>query len=187
MPKLSEFNVHMMQHVTKVIGAAGESLRESTSFGADYMRQYIEGDSPTGSAWHQMKNELNGFKSGSRIGGQVFGQSGRMVFQPSGHSGQMLNSITIGQLKASATKMSMNYGWLKKTEPYFLLQDTGGYIKTAAGRGKTGIGMGLLNTAADGGGRGTLQKLGAYHSTNNFFIKSMKEKGFTVTGSMTND
>ena len=45
----------------------------------------------------------------------------------------------------------------------------------------SGIGMGLLNTAQDGGGKGTIRVLGAYNYSWNELITEMKKAGFTVS------
>jgi hypothetical protein len=185
MPELNKFPTSMMHFVTKALIASGDSLRESAQFGADYMRDYIREGSSTGTQWHATKNDLNGYRTGSRIGGKIFSQAGKMIFQPSGHSGQMLDSIEVGQLRSGSEAISINYGWITNRQEYFLMQDTGSYAMTAKGK-PTGMGMGLINTS-EGGGKGTLQKLGAYNATNKFFIEQMKSKGFKVTGGGAND
>lgn len=186
MPKIQEFPISMMNHVKNVIGVSGNALRESATFGSEYMKHYIESNSPTGSQWHATKNQLNSYRTGSRIGGTIDAQAGPYVFQADPHPGKMLESVGPGKLQITAQKIGMTYGWVKARDQYFLLQDTGGYIKTAKGKGKTGVGMGLLNTASDGGGKSTLQQLGAFHATNKHFVDQMKNAGFKVSGSSIN-
>jgi len=166
----------------KVLGAAGDSMKESAAFGADYMRQAINEGSPTGSEWHRIKNSINGQAPGSRIGGTVEAIRGRYIFQADPTSGQMYDAVDAGPLKFGGTTAVINYGWVNTQQQYFLLQDTGGYIKTASGKGKMGVGMGLLNTAEAGGGKGTIRQLGAFNSTNHHFVELMKSKGFHVSG-----
>jgi hypothetical protein len=180
MPKLSEFPTHMMTYVREVIAVSGKNLREAGDFGSEHMKEYITGGSQTGSKWHAEKNELNGYAAGSRIGGAIYQMSKHRHYQPSGHAGQMLNSVGVTGLAQEGKKISIRFGWVKKQEQYFLLQDNGDYRATAAGKAR-GIGMGLLNERS-GSGRKTLQKLGAYHASKNHLISLMKASGFEVSG-----
>lgn len=180
MPKLSEFKNFTMEFRKNVIYTSTNNMRESSKHGAEYMRSFIKGNSHTGSPWHNMKNDINGYAPGSRIGGAVLEQVGFRTFEPSAHPGRMLGAVDSGKLSQSGQKLSINYGWLKQQQNYFILQDNGDY-KATAGLKSRGVGMGLLNEKS-GSGRSTLQHLGAFNSTNNFFIKAMVNSGFTISG-----
>lgn len=184
MPKLSEFSNSILGYAIEIVKTSEKVVDDSARFGAKYMRDYIREGSPTGSKWHDMKNEINGYAYGARIGGTISGSQDGASFLASDRPRRMLGAVASTIYKVEGGKISANYGWIKDQQKYFLLQDTGGYIKKARGRGKTGMGMGLLNSAADGGGKDTLQKLGAYYATNDYFVKRMKTEGFKASGSI---
>jgi hypothetical protein len=159
-PKIDEFRVYSQKYVKKVLDASKVALKEGSDSGAEYMRTYIEADSPTGTPWHKRKNDERGNDIGARK-----------------ETGAMLNAVTSTGV-VGTKKLSTNFGWVTNKKHYFVMQDSGGYWHTAYGK-PSGIGMGLLNTASDGGGNGTLRRLGAYFQGQNDFVVAMKKAGFT--------
>jgi len=163
-PNIDQFEVHTKLYVDKVIEAGKDALKKGSDSGAEYMRQYIEKDSPTGTRWHVRTNNDRGNKPGARLA-----------------SGAMLNAVS--STKVVGTKnLSTKFGWVTNRKDYFVMQDSGGYWMSAYGK-PSGIGMGLLNTAGDGGGKGTLRRLGAYFQGQNDFVAAMKKAGFTQSDS----
>lgn len=158
MPSIDDFNKYTQEYTKKVLWIGVESIKGASDSGAEYMRGLIEANSPTGTKWHKKK---------SPNGGRVT-------------TGLMLNSVDSTKVALSKSEISSNFGWVKNREEYFLDQDSGGYWHTAYGK-PSGIGMGLLNTARDGGGKGTLRVLGAYQHASNDLIERMKKAGFSVS------
>jgi hypothetical protein len=162
MPNIDEFSNYTNEYLKKVVNISADALKKGSDSGADYMRKYIESDSPTGTRWHKRVNESRGMKDG-RV-----------------DSGTMLNSVDSTAIAIGSQKLSTSFGWIKNRQEYFLDQDSGRYWHTAYGK-PSGIGMGLLNTAQDGGGKGTIRVLGAYYYATNEFIDQMKKAGFAVS------
>jgi hypothetical protein len=161
-PNIDEFRAYTQKYVVKVLEASKSALKEGSDGGAEYMRTYIEADSPTGTPWHKRKNDERGNDIGARK-----------------DTGAMLNAVTSTGV-VGTKKLSTNFGWVTNKKHYFAMQDSGGYWHTAYGK-PSGIGMGLLNKAEDGGGRGTIRVLGAYFQAQTDFIAAMKKAGFRET------
>ncbi len=158
MPSIDEFREYSQRYAKECLQASEVAIKNATRSGADYMRQYISEKSPTGTKWHENK---------SPDGGRVT-------------SGTMLNSVSSTEVNSSNKRIYASFGWIKNRQNYFIDQDSGGYWHTAYGK-PSGIGMGLLNTAQDGGGKGTIRVLGAYNYSWNELITEMKKAGFTVS------
>jgi len=161
MPSINEFEVYTYEYIKKIINLSANALKKGSDSGADYMRKYIEQDSPTGTPWHKKANDSRGMN-----GGRVA-------------TGTMLNAIDSTAIAIGGQKISSNFGWVKNKQDYFVMQDSGGYWHSAYGK-PSGIGMGLLNTAQDGGGNGTIRFLGAYYHAERNFSDEMKKAGFRV-------
>jgi len=161
-PNIDEFNTHSQEFMRKAIRASATALKYGSNEGADYMREAIEKGSPTGTKWHKKINKERGMDNG-RV-----------------DSGAMLNAIGSTSIAIANEKISSNFGWVVNKQDYFVMQDSGGYWKTAYGK-PSGIGMGLLNTAKDGEGNGTIRLLGAYYHAEQKFTEAMKKAGFRVT------
>jgi len=159
MPKIEEFPVYTKNITTQVITLSAGALKVGSESGADYMKQFIEAGSPTGTRWHIRKNDAAG-TDGARITSRT-----------------MLDAVGSTAPAASGQKIVTKFGWVKNQQTYFLDQDTGGYWHSAYGK-PSGVGMGLLNMAQDGGGKSTLRVLGAYNKSVNDFIAEMKRLGF---------
>lgn len=162
MPNIDEFNVYTKEFLTKVIRAGAGALKTGSDSGADYMRDAIEKGSPTGTKWHKKVNRERGMDNG-RV-----------------DTGTMLNAVTSTAVAVSNGKISTNFGWVTDQKDYFVMQDSGGYWRTAYGK-PSGIGMGLLNNANDGQGNGTIRVLGAYYKAQTIFVEEMKKAGFRET------
>jgi len=163
MPKIEEFPQFAKNITTQVITLSAGALAVGSESGADYMKQFIEANSPTGTRWHKKVNDARGNKAGARVA-----------------TGTMLDAIEFTKPSANGQKIVTKFGWVTNHQDYFLDQDTGGYWHTAYGK-PSGIGMGLLNSAQDGGGNGTLRVLGAYNKGVNDFIAEMKRLGFNAS------
>ncbi len=162
MPNIDEFRVYTKRYVDKVLDASKDALKQGSDGGAEYMRAYIEKDSPTGTPWHIKRNNNRGTDPGARK-----------------ETGAMFDAVTSTGVIGNK-KLSTKFGWVNAKKNYFAMQDSGGYWKTAYGK-PSGIGMGLLNRAGDGGGRGTIRVLGAYYQSQTDFIAAMKKAGFRET------
>ena len=172
MPKLIDFAQYTQAFVKEVVAAGAGAVKQTSDFGANYMRKFIIEGSPTGSAWHEKKNAENGYPAGSRIGntnpasGEVQLNAGNMwrAVESAGPAIAPDNSKIIGL-----------FGWIDSdknpSNVYFVEQDSGNYHT-----GKH-IGMGLLNDRM-GDSRGVLQKFGAMVAAQGELEKSMKSAGF---------
>jgi len=166
MPSLDEFNQYSQKYVKDVVLASAGALQKGSDAGAEYMRQYISQDSPTGTPWHKRINNERGNRPGARK-----------------QTGAMLNAVGSTKISVNSSQLSSTFGWVKDRQDYFLQQDTGGYWLSAYGK-PSGVGMGLLNLAQDGGGNSTLRVLGAYNSGISKFISEMKNAGFKTSSNI---
>jgi hypothetical protein len=176
MPKLADFSGATQIFINQVVAAAGSAVKETTEYGADYMRKFIAEGSPTGSTWHQKKNTENGYPSGSRMG-----NANPSVGPVQENPGNMYRSVSaMGPATApDKSKIVGLFGWIdadkNPANQYFVDQDTGNYHT-----GKH-MGMGLLN-GRTGDSRGVLQKFGAMVAAQGAFETAMKSAGFTRSG-----
>lgn len=180
MPNIQEFPSYLMVFVKDSLSKATGVYTESAKFGSKYMQDAIK-DSPTGRVWHELKNMLNGYPSGARIGSAKETNIGYRIFMETENPGQMLRSVEFAPTKQQGLKAVSQFGWINNQKDYFLAQDTGSYIDSTSGGKPSGVGMGLLNVKS-GGGRKTLRNLGAYNATKNHLIDEMKKQGFTISG-----
>jgi len=162
MPKIEAFKKYSQRYVNKCLWVSSEAVKKATESGAEYMRENIQAQSPTGTKWHIKKNNDAG-TNGARV-----------------TTGKMLKAVGTTKITSNTRRIYGNFGWVRNKKDYYLMQDTGGYWLTAYGK-PSGIGMGLLNTAQDGGGRKTLRVLGAYNHSWNQLIEEMKKAGFAVS------
>jgi hypothetical protein len=163
MAELSEFRQIIKDYASETLFNVSENVNAASKVGADYMRTFISGGSATGTDWHVFKNTANGFDYGARIGNKIAGLD---RFGVSGHSGQMLGSVTNKMLKSNTKTISGTFGWLKTQKQYFIQQDAGTYSKK-------GVGMGLLNE-----GSNVLQNYGAAINAQEHLITTMRKDGY---------
>lgn len=169
MPKLSDFTAYATNWTIQVKKAGALSVGAALDEGARYMRQYIAEGSPTGSDWHTMKNEANGYSDGARIGNL----DPKWNVHPD--AGNMFRSVQAEDAVVKGDQISGRFGWIRNQDEYFVKQDVGNY-----GTGKQ-IGMGLINKAQKSS-KGVLQDLGAAVAAEETLREQAKINGFRVTG-----
>lgn len=169
MPKLQEFATYTTEWTIKIKKAGAMSVSAALDEGAAYMRQYIAEGSPTGSDWHTMKNEANGYSEGARIGNT----DSRWTTQPD--AGNMFRSVQAEDALVERNKISGRFGWIKNQEEYFAKQDAGNY---GVGMQK---GMGLINKKQNTS-KGVIQKLGATIAAEETLRQQAKLNGFKISG-----
>jgi hypothetical protein len=165
MPKLEDFSRYIGNYASETLFNASEVVTEVADLGAEFMRESIATGSPTGTEWHEYKNQVNNYEPGARIGSRV-------AFDRFGidkNSGLMLRSVSHKYAISSKNKIVSKFGWINTKKDYFAQQDTGSYMSG-------GVGMGLLNE-----GENALRKYGAVVYTQEQLIKIMRRDGFKVT------
>lgn len=170
MPKLSEFGSYATAFQIKVKAAGAMSVSAALDEGKNYMRLYIAEGSPTGSEWHDLKNDTNGYSAGSRMGNMD-----SSIGPTHTDAGNMFRSVQSEDATVKGSNISGRFGWISNQEGYFLQQDSGHY--------KTGkqMGMGLINTSHSSS-RGVLQELGAAVASEEALRSTAISKGFKISG-----
>lgn len=164
MPNVSDFGRYLKNYGSEITFNVAEIVAEVDDLGANYMRDLIRADSPTGTDWHTYKNEANGNEYGARIGNIVPGLDKYGVDQ---HSGLMYNSVATKPVRSTKSSITGRFGWVNDKRKYFIQQDTGDYRNG-------GVGMGLLN---DGN---TLREFGAVVFAEQQLLRLMKKEGFRI-------
>lgn len=166
MPSISDFSGYVQKYKIDTVKQLSTTMSWAATMGAIYMRENILEGSPTGTKWHEYKNEANGHEYGARIGNAMAGL-GRYPVDP--HPGKMLQSVAEELAVFKSSAITSRFGWLDTQEDYFAKQDIGDYSKN-------GVGMGLIN-----GGDRSMRQFGALVHVSQEFIKAIKEDGYRVT------
>ena len=170
MPKLAEFDGFAMDYAIRAKAVAATAVSAALDAGAAYMREYIAGGSPTGSSWHDLKNEANGYPAGSRMG-----NTNPALGATHADAGNMFRSVQAEDARVTSDTISGRFGWIGNQQDYFLQQDSGHY--------KVGkqTGMGLLNKA-ERSSKGVLQEIGAAVAAEEKLRSEARAGGFKITG-----